>query len=84
MLATHQVHFAVLADKLLVLKDVSFSSVLIHTLMVAFCVSQGVVEAYNSYSSLVASGYNTTRLLGLISSATEEKVDNESSGKWCD
>ena len=36
VLATHQVHFAVLADKLLVLKDVSFDSVFIQTLSVAF------------------------------------------------
>ena len=38
------------------------------------------MEAYNSYSGIIASGYDTTHL-GLISSATEEKVDKESSGK---
>ena len=35
------------------------------------------MEAYNSYSGLIASGYDTTRLLGLISSATDKKTDEE-------
>ncbi len=85
VLATHQVHFAMLANKLLVLKDVcvfilfdsSFPFVSCYCFYSWYpCVFiKGKVEAYNSFSELVADGFDTTQLLGLIS-AGEAKRSN--------
>ena len=76
---THQVQFALQADKILALKDVSVIQYYIHVLsevlrnwMVSLPL-QGKVEAYGSQSELISQGVDPTHLLGLMKKKKEER-----------
>ena len=42
---------------------------------------QGEVEAYGSYASLLATGFDTARLLGLVSANEDEQTKREPTSK---
>ena len=44
-------------------------------------VFQGEVEAYGSYSDILATGFDTTQLFGLISANEDEPSKREQMGK---
>ncbi len=76
MLVTHQVHFALSADLILVLKEVQ---VTVHTCMVISSVlhMQGSVEAYGSHADLLSKGLDPEHLLGLITAEAAESGKQE-------
>ena len=81
VLVTHQVQFALQADKILALKDVSVMSYCIilewplKLIMVGWCPlpPQGKVDAYGSQSELISQGVDPTHLLGLMKKKKEER-----------
>jgi len=79
VLVTHQVQFALQADKILALKDVSVISYCVPVnrskilIMIGWCPLplQGKVEAYGSQSELISQGVDPTHLLGLMKKKEE-------------
>jgi len=81
VLVTHQVQFALQADKILALKDVSVISYCVPVnrfkilIMIGQCLLplQGKVDAYGSQSELISQGVDPTHLLGLMKKKKEER-----------